>query len=356
MAEAGSRASQGRADEAGWRRSLKRLGVDLRPGEGEPAFLLFVFLFLLLTFQISTETVRQSTFIDSLGAAKLPWVYLLVALTSYPFLLLYNRFIDRYRVEQLLAVSCVGVAALLVGFWVLMGFGWVWVAVVYYVFTAIVYGLLNSQFWLYANHLFDPRQAKRLFGFIGAGALLGGILGGQVARIAGKLLGTRSVLLVGVGLLLAAVALLRRASRHRIEEEHPKATKSDTASKARGAFKVLGRSRLLMTITAVVVLTIAVSQIVDLQFNWAVEQSTTTLDERTAFFGNFFSVMGVAAFIFQLLFTARIHGTLGIGFAMRVLPVTIAIGTVAMIFAPADAPKMLILAALILKVGESGLR
>ena len=61
-------------------------------------------------------------------------------------------------------------SVLLVGFWVLMGFGWVWVAIVYYVFTAIVYGLLNSQFWLFANHLVDPRQAKRLFGFIGAGA------------------------------------------------------------------------------------------------------------------------------------------------------------------------------------------
>ena len=115
MAEVKPEASAGRADEAGWRRSLKRVGVDMRPGEGEPAFLLFVFLFLLLTFQISTETVRQSTFIDSLGAARLPWVYLLVALTSYPFLLFYNRFVDRYRVEQLLAVSCVGVAVLLVG-------------------------------------------------------------------------------------------------------------------------------------------------------------------------------------------------------------------------------------------------
>ena len=145
----------------------------MRDGEGEPALLLFVFLFLLLTFQISTETVRQSTFIDSLGASRLPLVYLLVALTSYPFLLFYNRFVDRYRAVQLLVLSCFIVAGLMVGFWVLMRFSWAWVAVVYYVFTSVVYGLLNSQFWLFANHLFDPRQAKRLFGFIGAGASLG---------------------------------------------------------------------------------------------------------------------------------------------------------------------------------------
>jgi AAA family ATP:ADP antiporter len=357
MADADTAASPARAGEAGWRTSLKRVGVDMRPGEGESATLLFVFLFLLLTFQISTETVRQSTFIDSLGAANLPWVYLLVAVTSYPFLLVYNRFVDRYRVEQLLAVSCLGVAALLIGFWVLMGFGWVWVAIVYYVFTAIVYGLLNSQFWLFANHLFDPRQAKRLFGFVGAGALLGGILGGQVARFASSLLGTRSVLIVGAVLLVLAVGLLRRAAKHRVHLEPRKANgRGREPQKARGGFQVLKQSRLLMAITVVVVLTIATGQIVDLQFNAAVEAQGYTLDQKTAFFGNFFSVMGVAAFVFQLVFTGRIHSRLGIGFALRVLPVTIGIGTIVLLLVDWRGWPFLIVAALVLKIGESGLR
>ena len=349
-------ATSGGRSQAGWRRVLRRLGVDLRVGEGEPALLLFVFLFLLLTFQISTETVRQSTFIDSLGAANLPWVYLLVALTSYPFLLFYNRFVGRYRVEQLLMASCLAAAGMMVVFWVLMGLSWPWVAVVYYVFTAIVYGLLNSQFWLFANHLFDPRQAKRLFGFIGAGALLGGILGGQIARFASQLTGTTSVLLIAAGLLVLGTFLLRRIGRSESTGEHRRPTSREQPRRAGGGFEVLKQSRLLAAITVVVVLTIMVGQIVDLQFNWAVEQSTTSLDERTAFFGNFFSVMGVAAFLFQLLFTARIHRGLGIGFAMRVLPVTIAVGTIVMFIAAGRLPKILVAAALILKIGESGLR
>jgi AAA family ATP:ADP antiporter len=359
MGEAEIATSHGRGQQAGWRRVLGRIGVDLRPGEGEAATLLFVFLFLLLTFQISTETVRQSTFIDSLGAARLPWVYLLVAITSYPFLIFYNRFVDRYRVEQLLIGSCLIVCAVLAGFWVLMRFGWSWVAILYYVATAIIYGLLNSQFWLYANHLFDPRQAKRLFGFIGAGALLGGILGGQVARYASKLFGTSSVLIVAIVLLLAGVLLIRRLKSVRMAHDHtsaPAAGGKKSAAKASGGFQVLKQSRLLASITAVVVLTIMVGQIVDLQFNWAVEQSTTTLDERTALFGNFFSIMGVAAFVFQLLFTSRIHRALGIGFAMRVLPVVIGIGTIALFIANVKFPAMLIAGAMILKIGESGLR
>ena len=37
--------------------------------------------------------------------------------------------------------------------------------------------LLISQFWTLANVIYDPRQAKRLFGFIGGGVMLGGMTG-----------------------------------------------------------------------------------------------------------------------------------------------------------------------------------
>ena len=42
------------------------------------------------------------------------------------------------------------------------------------------------QAWSFANSLFDTRQAKRLFGLIGAGASLGAITGGLLARRAGR--------------------------------------------------------------------------------------------------------------------------------------------------------------------------
>jgi len=348
----------GGAAEAVWRRTLRRLGVDLRPGEGSPAALLFASLFLLLTFQIATKTIRQSTFIDALGAARLPLVYLLVALVSYPVLRLYNRFVDRYRIDQLFVASCVGIAGSLVVFWALMRYSWTWVPVVFYVGSSIVYGMLASQFWLLATHLFDPRQARRLFGFIGAGALLGGVLGGQVARLAGKLVGTSSVLLVAAVLLVIVALLMMRARSSDaigLKGEEPGSSRGKL-EKAKGGFEVLRQSRPLQTIAAVVILTVMVAQVVDLQFNWAVEQSTTTLDQRTAFYGNFFSVMGIAAFVFQLAFTSRIHRRLGISFALRVLPVTMAIGTVALLLAAGFVPEMLVAAALILKVGESGLR
>ena len=45
-----------------------------------------------------------------------------------------------------------------------------WVSVAFYVAGLILGVLLISQFWTLANVIYDPRQAKRLFGFIGGGA------------------------------------------------------------------------------------------------------------------------------------------------------------------------------------------
>jgi hypothetical protein len=46
----------------------------------------------------------------------------------------------------------------------------------------MIFGLLLiSQFWTVANLVYDPRQAKRVFGFIGGGAPLGGIAGSALA-------------------------------------------------------------------------------------------------------------------------------------------------------------------------------
>ena len=66
-------------------------------------------------------------------------------------------------------------AATMFGFALRHGAGWV--SVVFYVWGALLGILLISQFWTLANGIYDPRQAKRLFGFVGGGVTLGGATG-----------------------------------------------------------------------------------------------------------------------------------------------------------------------------------
>ena len=151
-------------NEPAGQRLWRRLGVDVRPGEGAITALLFVSLFLVINFQYIAKTVRQSTFVDSLGATRLPWVYLAVALCSYPLLRLYTRFADRISRHRLITATCLLVSIGTAGFWWAYGYDAAWVPVAFYVWTSIAFVMTVSQFWSYANHILDARQAKRLFG------------------------------------------------------------------------------------------------------------------------------------------------------------------------------------------------
>ncbi len=341
-----------------WRRLASRLGIDMRQGEGWPAILLFLTFFLFITFQYATKSVRQSSYIEGLGAANLPWVYLAVAVCSYPLLRLYGRFADRIKRHHLMAATCTIIALSMVVFWWLFQFTWTWIPFALYVWISIAYVMNVSQFWSFSNHVFDPRQAKRLFGFIGAGGLLGGIAGGQVARLVSYLVDTRTTFLVAAAILMLAVGIIFLIQRQRPADSDAVAGAAGLAKldKAKGGFEIIKSSRQLQVITAIMVLSVVVAQIVDLQFNWAVENATTDLENATRFFGNFYSIMGIAAFLFQLAFTARIHRVLGVGVAMRILPVTMAFGTAALFVSAGLFPSLLLATALFLKVGENGVR
>ena len=360
MTPAGSNSVKSGSKDRGWRRMASRLGIDLRPGEESAAFLLFFGFFLFVTFQYTTKAVRQSSYIDSLGAANLPWVFLTVAICSYPILRIYSRFADRFSRRHLLAATCVINAVSMVVFWWLFQFldQWRWVPFVLYVWMSIVYVMNYSQFWSFSNHVFDARQAKRLFGFIGAGGLLGGIAGGQIAKVVSDLSGTRTIFLVAAVLVLAAGGLINLVHRFRPSDFSTVGgtVKFGKTENVKGGFEAIKRSRQLQLITLIMVLMTVVAQVVDLQFNWAVQEATSDLDDATRFFGNFFSIMGIAAFLFQLTFTSRIHRTLGVGVAMRILPVAMALGSSAVLGAFYLLPRMLLGSALLVKVGENGLR
>ena len=80
----------------------------------------------------------------------------------------------------------------------------------FYLLALILGILLISQFWTLANDVYDPRQAKRLFGFIGGGASLGGATGAGLTALLVERVGTKNMLLVSAAIM--AVCLLDRAS------------------------------------------------------------------------------------------------------------------------------------------------
>jgi len=346
------------AGRDGWRRIFKRVGIDLRQGEWRPALMLFVCFFLIVAFQYSTKSVRQSTYVRGLGAANLPWVYLAVALCSYPILRLYSKLADHVRRHHLMAATCFLIAASMVFFFWLFQFDWPWVPFALYVWISIAYVMNISQFWSFSSHVFDPRQAKRLFGFIGAGGLLGGVAGGQLAGLVSSVVETRTNFLVAAALLVLVAFLILV-----IERAYPVdistvagASGESVGDRSRGGFDLIKGSKQLRYIAALMTVSVVVAQVVDIPFNWTVEHSTQNLDDATRFFGNFYSVMNISAFMFQLFFTSRIHRLAGVGAAMRFLPIVVTLGSTAVLLAFYLVPRALLGAVLGLKMGENGTR
>jgi AAA family ATP:ADP antiporter len=323
------------------------------------AWLFFLDFLILTTVHFAAKTVRQAAFIDSLGAENLPWVYLAVAAISLPVLVMYSRAAGRFKLPMLILGGTLLHVLGLVLFFYLFGLGQRWVAVLYYVWLGMAFAIAVSQFWTYANHVFDPRQARRLFSFIGAGGLLGAVLGGVLAAAVTRLAGTRFTLLAAAALMLSVPllvvliegrrgpVLVERRSRRRIRYEE-----------ARGGLRTLRGSRLLGLIALLMLASVMIGQLVGWQFFWYVDQHTASLDESTSVIAYAFILVGIVGFLFQLVFTGRIHRALGVGFGMRVLPGTVLLAQLAVVLASVMTPLVVAVYPLVwfLFLSENSLR
>ena len=99
------------------------------------------------------------------------------------------------------AATQAAMVGLLLVFWTLFKTEQSWVSVAFYLWGVLAGSLLISQFWSLANDIYDARQAKRVFGFIGGGASLGGIIGAGIAGQFARAIGTNNLLLVAAVML-----------------------------------------------------------------------------------------------------------------------------------------------------------
>ena len=174
--------------------------VELRKEEGLTAVLMFAYSFLAMTAYNAIKPLTRSKFISDLGADNLPYVLLAAGFVIGILMAGYSWLIARLPRRWGLPITQVGMAGMLVVFWFLFQSGGSWVSALFYLAGLILGLLLISQFWTLANIVYDPRQAKRLFGFIGGGAPLGGVAGSALASYA-PVIGSTNLLIPSAALM-----------------------------------------------------------------------------------------------------------------------------------------------------------
>ena len=308
--------------------------ADVRKEEVGTALLMFAYSFLLMWGYNIIRPITRSAFIKDLGADNLPWMPLVASFVIATLMAGYTWLVSVLPRRWGLPIIQTGMAAALVLFWFLFKTGATWVAVAFYLWGLLLGILLTSQFWTLANVTYDPRQAKRLFGFIGAGAPLGGAAGGLMAAFGANRLGTFNLMLYSGAILLAAVGIvLVILAREKAPDTIDIAGDEEKGVGFGEALRLLRESKHLQVIAIVISFAAIGANIIEQQLNMAAQaaKGRADVDALTSFLGLVTTWTSTIAFIIQVWLTSRIHRFLGIGFALLVLPVGFATTAVIML-------------------------
>ena len=315
-------------------RILSRI-VDVRKDESLTAFLMFSYSFLAMAGYNVIKPATRSQFINSLGADNLPYVQLVAGLIMGFVIQGYTSAMRLLPRRWVFAATQLVMVGLLFLFWGLFRTEQSWVSVAFYLWGILAGSLLISQFWSLANDIYDARQAKRLFGFIGGGASLGGIVGAGLAGRYARAICTNNLLLVAAVFLGVCAAIVSMIALREKPEGTDVPGAEEKGMSPREAIALLISSKHFQIIALVISFAAIGAGIIEQQLNMAVEQAIPGKDARTAFLGNVIFYSSIAGFVIQMTLTSRVHRLLGIGFALLMLPVSLGTTAVLMLAVPA---------------------
>jgi ATP/ADP translocase/HEAT repeat protein len=316
--------------------------LDIRKGEALLTFLMFSYYYLVLVTYYLLKPARDSLFLIKLGAAQLPLVFILTALIIAPITTVYSQASRSLRLSHLIYItSAILIVNLIVLRW-LLGLEASWVFYVFYMWVSIYGALTASQYWLFANAVFDPAQGKRLFVLLNLGGILGAMTGGEVTSLIVSRFGveTEDLLFFCIAFIAAFTVIVgvawRLVLKNRREGVAPKkrAAKEEAKEKFTDMFGMIKRSRHLLYLVGIIALTMATASFVDFQFKTISLQSFPEKQQLTSFLGTFYGRLSLVSLLLQVVFSYRILRVFGVTGIVMFLPLGLLFGSVAMFIFP----------------------
>ena len=297
--------------------------AELRDRESVTALLMFGYSFLAMAGYNVIKPATRSKYIKDLGADNLPFIMIAAGLAMGFVMQGYSHAIRHLPRRWAIPLTQAVIVAITLVFWALFHRNEDWVSAAFFFFGLLEGSLLISQFWTLANDVYDARQAKRIFGFIGAGSTLGGTAGFAIATGYAERLGTTNLLVVssvilGLCVITSVAIVLREKAGDAVAT-----TPDDEGVSSGEALRLLASSRHLQIIALVVSFAALGAAIIEQQLNMAVGELIADEDAVTrylALVGFYVSALG---FVIQVGLTSRIHRFLGVGFALMILPVSL---------------------------------
>lgn len=304
----------------------------LRDGEIAISFLMQLYIFIIITVLLIVKPTVNALFLNQLGADNLPYAYLLVALVAVLTTYFYNKILKNNTLVKVAIYALLIFSLTFLVLSVLLQFNIInhFVLYFYYLFVSLFAVIATSQFWMFANMVFNTREAKRLFGFIGAGAIAGGIFGGYLTSIIAASYGNKAVMLLASVLILINIPILRKIYKLRLRKlsiYDRRTHKSNTSNVSDSALHLIIKSKHLTYLALITGISVIIAKLVDFQFSDFANRSFRDSDSLASFFGFWFSTFNVIALSIQLLLTNRVLTKFGVSTTLLFLPIGIALGS-----------------------------
>ncbi len=299
--------------------------LDVRPDERRNTFAAFATLLCVTTGHTLLETGRDALFLAKMPASQLPWMYLVIVVCALGLAQL-----ARLGAK---ADSKIGVAGALV-FATLITSGFFaftsdrgtppWVLYGLYVWSGLFASWITVQFWTLLGRAYDARQAKRLYGFVGAGAVLGAVVGAFLARGALTMYGPRTMLLLAAALfLIGAFPVAMHVPPPEVEEDvresEPSAEKARRSSMS-AAVTVLWENAFAKRVLGIVLVSTITVTLADFLFKSQLAARYPDAHELGTWLSTFYAVTNTVALFAQLVLGPWIFRSIGVQRALFFFP------------------------------------
>jgi AAA family ATP:ADP antiporter len=332
-----------------------RVIFDFSREELPVVLLMFSFFFLfILVFQM-LRPLKKGMFVESFGADLELYAKLLNIVLSIIAVVVYTYLVNHLKRHKLLYVISGFFALCFAGLSFVLGQETrpAWSIWAFYLLGDLLTTMMVAAFWAYLTDITNPDQAKRLYGPIGTGGVIGGWFGATTAMVLLKPLGTPNILMIAAGfmVLLMVVTFTIEFLVHRStlfkKVAAPLGGQSNFGAALEGA-RLTFASRYLFAIMGLMFFYEIGSQVNDYQFS-RFTQELKGLAETQAYMTNASFYANLLAVVVQLFLVSFIMRKFGLTTALLILPVALIASSTSFFLAPT------LLVAMFLFVSDNGL-
>jgi len=309
--------------------------INLRRGERKKIFLLQANIFIIISVLLILKPVFTSMMISYHGIDILPFAYMGIAISAIVVQTIANLNLGkRNLIHRIFTNHFFQITLLtLISIAIYSGFLNAWFSFALYLYISIFALVTVTYFYQYCQMLLTIRDAKRVYAYIGSGAIAGGVFGGYFTSIMVPHVGNAGLVSTAAVLMVFSAFILRILHKSYKEDGENTLVIPQEQSTLKKEITIFN-NRHVINVALIIGLGVLASKLVDYQFNYLAQANIPDENQLTSFFGFWFSTINVLGLCIQMFFVSKIIDRMGVSKSMAIMPLLLILGGILVLIFP----------------------